>query len=120
MKTTLFVISIFLALLVASNTQSLGGFDQEYKPPVDSSNGTAASNLSSPDVSFNFLDSPLVDIVWCGEKKNVLFILTEKNSVYRSVDDGFSGHSLSSHLQQLGQREITTSNAEVNSFPKTY
>jgi len=41
----------------------------------------------------NYLDSPLADIVWCTpmpSNENILLILTESGSIYRSTDDGFT------------------------------
>ena len=38
----------------------------------------------------NHIDSPLVDIVWCGGETldNQVLVLTEKGSVYKSNDKG--------------------------------
>jgi hypothetical protein len=50
------------------------------------------------DVHYTLLDSPLLDIVWCGNNQgddyNVL-ILTNKGTVYRSTDRGNTWETLS-------------------------
>jgi hypothetical protein len=108
------LLPLVLGVLILSNAQTAGpGFEAEFKP-VDANgaaNATAAAGFV--DVSFNFIDSPLIDIVWCGEKKNVIFVLTEKSSVYRSEDDGFSGHKLTEHLDKLGKKELGTAKGDV-------
>jgi hypothetical protein len=34
------------------------------------------------------LDSPLVDVVWCGTSSSQVIVLSEKGSVYTSQDNG--------------------------------
>jgi len=119
MKTKLIIISIFLSLLVSSNTQTISpSFNQEYKPEKADSNSTAADDKYVPEASLNYLDSPLIDIVWCGEKREVVFILTEKNTVYRSADEGFTGAKLNGHLEELGKKELVGGRGNVRNFAK--
>jgi len=45
----------------------------------------------------SFTDSALEDIIWCGDAKRgneVILVLTEQGSVYRSTDKGFNWQKL--------------------------
>ena len=44
----------------------------------------------------SFMDSTLTDIIWCGEENDddVILVLTENGSVYRSDDKGFNFNKL--------------------------
>jgi len=107
MLTLLLTLSL---ILLASSQQD---FNKSYAPtelPVNAKQ----SESGLVDVQSSFIDSTLVDIVWCGEKKDVIFYLTEKNSLYRSADAGFTGNKISDHLQKIGKEEISGDSSEVN------
>jgi len=42
----------------------------------------------------NHIDSPLVDIIWCGVETldNQVLVLSEKGSIYKSNDKGLTWH----------------------------
>ena len=44
---------------------------------------------NSVDFHSTSLDSPPKDLIWCGPAQDEIFILTEKLSVYKSLDKGF-------------------------------
>lgn len=102
-----------LSLIVLASSQQ--DFNKPYAPPEVPVN-SKESESGLVDVQNSFTDSTLVDIVWCGEKKNVIFYLTEKNSLYRSADDGFTGSKISDHLRKIGKEEISGDESEVNYF----
>lgn len=57
------------------------------------------NNLNSsklkPELRLTYLDSEIKDIRWCGKtSKESLLALTEKGSVYKSVDKGFHWRKL--------------------------
>lgn len=96
---------------------SQDSFNKQFLPTSEVSNtsNTSTTSLNYPAINttIHFVDSSLIDIVWCGEKRNVIFFLTEKNHLYRSLDEGFSGHILTEHLQELGKKELNGSQSEV-------
>jgi hypothetical protein len=110
-KSILFIVLSLAILNIANSTRD--GFDKSYKPADAVVSKKAVGDL--PKVSYNNIDSPLVDIVWCGANGSTIFILSELNTLYRSEDDGFSGHTLSEHLTKLGKHELGTNEAEVTS-----
>jgi photosystem II stability/assembly factor-like uncharacterized protein len=56
----------------------------------------------------NHIDSPLVDIVWCGADSidDQVLVLTEKGSVYKSNDKGLTWHKKTEVFQQMAYMEI--------------
>jgi len=103
---------LILSLLALAYSQ--GTFSSSYNPGAPQDGHKSVTG--EVDVTLNKLDSPLVDIAWCGEKKNVIFFLTEKNTVYRSVDDGQTGHKMTEYLQKLGKQELKANNASAVKF----
>jgi hypothetical protein len=59
------------------------------------------------------LDSSAMDLVWCGNAKDTLIILTEKNSLYRSDDKGFSFKKLNDVLMHTGKQELEENEKEI-------
>ena len=59
-------------------------------------------------VSFEMfeIDSPLLDIMWCGNTNEVILVQTEKGTVYRSRDRGDSWKKLHSIMQKTGESVI--------------
>ena len=90
------------------STVPLSSFDKAYT-------GASSTNSTNNTVkaAINFIDSTLMDIVWCGDKKDVIFILSEKNTLYRSLDDAVSGQLVTTHLKQLGKEELAEESGEV-------
>jgi hypothetical protein len=68
------------------------------------------------DLKLNEIDSSVSDILWCGENKEVIFALTELNSVYKSDDKGFSWKKLNDIFHEKGKFELETNENEVNYF----
>jgi len=48
------------------------------------------------------IDSPLVDIMWCGSTNEVILVQSEAGTVYRSRDRGDSWKKLHSIMHQTG------------------
>ena len=59
------------------------------------------------------LDSFVRDIMWCGQDNDVILILTERGTLFRSRDRGISFKRLQSVLAQTGQA-IADANQEVS------
>ena len=55
-------------------------------------------------VSFQIfeIDSPLIDIMWCGNTNEVILVQSEAGTVYRSRDRGDSWKKLHSIMHQTG------------------
>ena len=63
-----------------------------------------SSLLGSPVNYHNYdLDSPVQDTILCGFKQDILLVLTQSHSVYRSDDSGFTWKQLRSLLMREGR-----------------
>lgn len=110
-KSAILTICLVICLSIITRTQNVGdGFDKKFEGN-EQKNETASEG--TVDVSFNFIDAPLMDILWCGPNKSTIFVLSEKSTLYRSTNDGFSGHKLTDHLEKLGKKELEGSAQEV-------
>lgn len=69
---------------------------------------TVQASVNSDKVSFQVfeLDSPLVDINWCGTTNEVILVQSTKGIIYRSRDRGDSWKKLHSIMNQTGQSVI--------------
>jgi hypothetical protein len=70
----------------------------------------AAGNI---DYKFAELDSTPVDLVWCGNSKEVVLVLTETNSLYRSDDKGFTWKKLNDVFIKTGTKELEENENEI-------
>jgi hypothetical protein len=52
------------------------------------SNMVAGANTDQIDYNRYDLDAPVNDMLWCGSSNEVILVLTEKGTVYRSRDKG--------------------------------
>lgn len=60
--------------------------------------------VNSDKVSFQIfeIDSPLLDIMWCGPTNEVILVQSEAGTIYRSRDRGDSWKKLHSIMHQTG------------------
>lgn len=60
--------------------------------------------VNSDKVSFQIfeIDGPLLDIMWCGNTREVILVQSEKGTIYRSRDRGESWKKLHSIMHQTG------------------
>ena len=60
--------------------------------------------VNSDKVSFQIfeIDSPLLDIMWCGPTNEVILVQSEAGTIYRSRDRGESWKKLHSIMHQTG------------------
>ena len=65
------------------------------------------------DTKFQDLDSPPQDLVFCGETKDTVIVLTEKNSLYRSDDHGFTWKKLNDVIMHTAKAELEESETEI-------
>lgn len=64
------------------------------------------TTLGEVGTKFTIVDSPVDDMIWCEENKDIVLALTEKQSLYRSVDKGYTWLKLSNQLQKQGYLEL--------------
>lgn len=57
---------------------------------------TTAANTDQIDYNKYELDAPVHDMMWCGENNDVILVLTQAGSVYRSRDRGVAWKKLQS------------------------
>ena len=81
-KTTLF----FLIFVALSSTQS----------------NSTATTKAKPNFILNFLDSSIKEVRWCGKTtQEILLALTERGSVYRSSDKGFTWKKINDLIYKI-------------------
>jgi hypothetical protein len=61
-----------------------------------------AVNTDKIDYNRYDLDGPVADMMWCGAKNEVILVLTELGTVYRSRDRGGSWKRLQQVMSQVG------------------
>jgi hypothetical protein len=59
------------------------------------------------------IDAQPVDLIWCGQSRETVFVVTELNSLYRSDDRGFSWKKLNDILLNTGKNELDENENEV-------
>lgn len=59
------------------------------------------------------LDSSPKDLVWCGSTRDTVFVLTEKNSLYRSDDKGFSFKNMNDVMTNTGKDQLESNENEI-------
>ena len=67
-----------------------------------SSQMALAVNTDKIDYNRYDLDGPVADMRWCGAKNEVILVLTELGTVYRSRDRGGSWKRLQQVMSQVG------------------
>ena len=77
----------------------------------DSSNGDSP-DIGDVTVTPNSIDAPLSDILWCGDKNDNILILSEKGTVYHTIDFGKTWNKLQDQFIRAG-RELVRSDDEV-------
>jgi len=65
--------------------------------------GVNGANTNNIDYSKFELDSPVSDMLWCGSQNDVILVLTDKGTIYRSRDRGSQWKKLQQVMQQVGQ-----------------
>lgn len=59
------------------------------------------------------LDGPPKDLVWSGNSRETVLLLTENNSLYRSDDKGFNWRLLNGILTTTGKDQLEENENEV-------
>lgn len=62
----------------------------------------ASPNTDTVELQALDLDSPVVDVLFCGPENDITLTLTQKHSVYRSENKGFSWRLLQNILEREG------------------
>jgi len=65
------------------------------------------------DTKSYIIDSPLKEMIWCGDSRETVLVLTETNSLYRSEDKGFNWRPLNGILTHTGVNELEDNENEV-------
>lgn len=63
-----------------------------------------AANTDQIDYNKYELDSPVSDMLWCGNNNEVILVLSNKGSVYRSRDRGTTWKKLQSIMASIGTK----------------
>ena len=72
--------------------------------------------LPSKLINFKYseIDASIIDVIWCGNSKEELFVLTDLNSVFKSEDKGFTWKKMNDIFNQKGAKELQSHENEVN------
>jgi hypothetical protein len=62
------------------------------------------------------LDSPPKELVWCGVSRESVLLLTEKDSLYRSEDKGFTWKKMNDIMTNTGKDQLEENENEVLEF----
>lgn len=92
MKKRILILTLLHIILISTSAQTNSSTSQPPKEEV-------SYHLSN-------LDSILTDILWCGGSKELVIILTDNGSVYRSSDKGFRWTKMTDIFQRTGYGEI--------------
>ena len=85
-------------------------------------NVVKAANADKVSFQVFEIDSPLLDIMWCGPTNEVVLVQSEGGTVYRSRDRGDSWKKLHSIMHQTGMtvldegQSVSTHLYRVNQF----
>lgn len=69
--------------------------------------------LPLPDFKLSEVDSAVNDVIWCGPSRDVIIVLTELNSIYKSEDKGFSWTKLNDAFHKQGITELEQNENEA-------
>lgn len=59
---------------------------------------------TSVEFGLSFIDSPLLDIIWCGSDKQTILVLSDKGTVYSTKDLGKTWNKLREIFQKTGKK----------------
>jgi len=74
-----------------------------------------AANTDQVDYSKYDLDGLVTDMMWCGSSNEVILVLTDPGTVYRSRDRGASWKKLQSMMTSVGT-QVADQDQEVLTF----
>ena len=74
---------------------------------------SSAANTDMIDYNKYEIDSNVNDMMWCGSQNEVILVLTQKGTVYRSRDRGSSWKKLQSVMAQAGS-QVADQDQEVS------
>lgn len=63
-----------------------------------------ATNTDQVDFNRVEIDSTVQDLLWCGGSNEIILILTQKGTVYRSRDRGLTWKKMQNALNLSGQK----------------
>ena len=75
-------------------------------------------SVGSVDFKMFDIDSNVNDIVWCGNSRETILVLTDLSSLYKSEDHGFTWKKLNDIFQHTGKQELEENDNEVLYFIK--
>jgi len=73
---------------------------------LSSRSGVEAVNHNKVSFQIFEIDSPLIDIMWCGNTNDIILVQTEQGTIYRSRDRGDSWKKLHSIMHQTGMSVV--------------
>ena len=79
-----------------------------YSSFADSNLSTESQKVPKEEPAYHLsnLDSILADILWCGGDKEIVLILSDNGSIYRSTDKGFKWTKMTEIFQRTGYVEL--------------
>lgn len=92
------ILTLVLATLLCGGTKLVGDTQddvidtQVYTEDFETADLVDEISRDHTDLDFNSFqsDSEITELIWCGEKNEVMIILSEDHTVYRSDDNGKS------------------------------
>jgi hypothetical protein len=72
-----------------------------------------SNQLDSITFQYSEIDSAVVDLIWCGNRNEDIFALSELNSVYKSEDRGFSWRRMNDIFHQNAAMQLESNENEV-------
>lgn len=73
---------------------------------AETNNSDPQTLKEEPAFHLSHLDSMLSDILWCGGSQEIVLVLSDNGSVYRSTDKGFKWNKMIEIFQKTGYVEI--------------
>lgn len=75
----------------------------------------SGANTDQIDYNRYDLDAPVADMMWCGTSNEVILVLTDAGTVYRSRDRGASWKKLQQVMTQVGG-QVADEDQEVSTL----
>jgi photosystem II stability/assembly factor-like uncharacterized protein len=77
-----------------------------------------AANTDKVNFQIFEIDSPLTDIMWCGNTNDVILVQSEAGTIYRSRDRGDSWKKLHSIMTQTGMSVMDDGQSDIGKVKK--
>ena len=77
-------------------------------------------NIDLKKISSTFfeIESKIDNILWCGERKNVIFILSQLKNIYKSTDRGDTFTKINDSFQKASKRDMTKFQTNIGTISR--